>query len=118
MAKRRKTVGYSDADSGLECKVSLKWCEWEQKFISGIDPTIAWQDNCNGKGFGTSRSDTYGLSEKFETKLKTWINTTGQIVTDMIQWISDGISEARDVMVGLAQTVLNAATNAQNEVVQ
>jgi hypothetical protein len=36
----------------------------------------------------------------------------------MIQWISDGISEARDVMVGLAQTVLNAATNAQNEVVQ
>jgi hypothetical protein len=51
--------------------------------------------------FGTSRSDTYGLSEKFETKLKTWINTPGQIVTDMIQWISDGISEARDVMVGL-----------------
>jgi hypothetical protein len=43
--------------------------------------------------FGTSRSDTYGLSEKFETKLKTWINTPGQIVTDMIQWISDGISE-------------------------
>jgi hypothetical protein len=24
MAKRRKTVGYSDADSGLECKVSIK----------------------------------------------------------------------------------------------
>jgi hypothetical protein len=45
--------------------------------------------------FGTSRSDTYGLSEKFETKLKTWINTPGQIVTDMIQWISDGISGKR-----------------------
>jgi hypothetical protein len=29
---------------------------------------------------------------------------------------SDGIS-GKDVMVGLAQTVLNAATNAQNEVV-
>jgi hypothetical protein len=43
--------------------------------------------NCNGAKVYTSRSDTYGLSEKFETKLKTWINTPGQIVTDMIQWM-------------------------------
>jgi hypothetical protein len=75
MAKRRKTVGYSDADSGLNVRFLLKWCEWEQKFISGIDPTIAWHIITMVLRFGTSRSDTYGLSEKFETKLKTWINT-------------------------------------------
>jgi hypothetical protein len=67
MAKRRKTVGYSDADSGLECKVSIMVCEWEQKFISGIDPTIAWQDIITMVlRFGTSRSDTYGLSENLK----------------------------------------------------
>jgi hypothetical protein len=67
MAKRRKTVGYSDADSGLECRFLLKWCEWEQKFISGIDPTIAWQDIiAMVLRFGTSRSDTYGLSENLK----------------------------------------------------
>jgi hypothetical protein len=49
MAKRRKTVGYSDADSGLECRFLLKWCEWEQKFISGIDPhNCMARYNCNG----------------------------------------------------------------------
>jgi hypothetical protein len=65
----------------LNVRFLLKWCEWEQKFISGIDPTIAWQDIITMVlRFGTSRSDTYGLSEKFETKLKTWINTPGQIV--------------------------------------
>jgi hypothetical protein len=118
MAKRRKTVGYSDADSGLECKVSLKWCEWEQKFISGIDPTLHGKIIAMVKGLVHQGVILMDYLKNLETKLKTWINTTGQIVTDMIQWISDGISEARDVMVGLAQTVLNAATNAQNEVVQ
>jgi hypothetical protein len=45
----------------------LKWCEWEQKFISGIDPTIAWQDIiAMVLRFGTSRGDTYGLSENLK----------------------------------------------------
>jgi hypothetical protein len=48
--------------------------------------------------FGTSRSDTYGLSENLKQK-KTWINTPGQIV-DMIQWIVTVYRQARDVMVG------------------
>ena len=44
-------------------------CEWEQKFISGIDPTIAWQDIL-GKilTFATSRSNNYGLKGAFEKK--------------------------------------------------
>jgi hypothetical protein len=70
-----KKDSYSDADSGLECKFH----EWEQKFISGIDPTIAWQDITMVLRCYTSRSDTYGLSEKFETKLKTWINTPDRL---------------------------------------
>jgi hypothetical protein len=111
MAKRRKTVGYSDADSGLECKVSIKMvCEWEQKFISGIDPTIAWQDIiAMVLRFGTSRSDTYGLNKDFEAQMKTWINTPGQIVEDMIKWVSAGITSARDAMVSAASSVLNRA---------
>jgi hypothetical protein len=78
MAKRRKTIGYGESGSGLKCDISIKMvCEYEQKFISGIDPTIAWMDIMNNiLSFGTSNSDNYGLSTTFKANIERW--TDGQ----------------------------------------
>lgn len=104
MAKRRKTIGYSDEGSGLKTSISIKMvCEWEQKFISGIDPTIAWQDIiAMVVRFSTSRSDTYGLNENFETKINDWMINPDHIVTDMIKWIGNALISAKNELVNLA----------------
>jgi hypothetical protein len=106
MAKRRKTIGYSDDGSGLKTTISIKMvCEWEQKFISGIDPTIAWQDIVAMiLRFGTSTSDTYGLTPEFEKTMTKWLSKPETIVTDMITWIKAGILEVKDTLVNLAKT--------------
>lgn len=87
MAKRRKIVQMSDPGSGLTTDISIKMVvEYEQKFISGIDPTIAWMDiMSNALAFGTSNSDNYGLSESFAEKLKKWTgkNAIDNIITDV-----------------------------------
>jgi hypothetical protein len=65
-AKRRATVAQEQAGSGLDCQVSIKMiCEYELKFISGIDPTIVWMDILGMiVKFGTSQSVNYGLTGK------------------------------------------------------
>lgn len=98
MAKRRQTVKSETAGSGLKCTVSITMiCEWEQKFISGIDPTIAWQDIL-GKilVFSTSRSNYYGLTPKFEQTMTKWMDHPQTIVTDMIEFIKVGLTAAKD----------------------
>ena len=43
MAKKRATIAAGSPGAGLNCSFSVKMvCEWEQKFISGIDPTLVW----------------------------------------------------------------------------
>jgi hypothetical protein len=93
-AKRRKTIGYEGAGSGLKCTVSIKMeCEWEQKFLSGIDPTIVFQDLLNKiLVFGTSKSSNYGLTPKFEQTISKWTNDPGSIITDMVKLIKDGLA--------------------------
>ena len=63
-AKRRATVAQEQAGSGLDCQVNIKMiCEYELKFISGIDPTIVWMDILGMiTRFGTSPSSSYGLT--------------------------------------------------------
>jgi hypothetical protein len=94
-AKRRKNVPYTDAGSGLKCSVSVKMTiEWEQKFISGIDPTIVFQDiiaTC--LRFGTSRSDFYGLSPAFEKKVERWINNPETLAKDFIDFITGAMKD-------------------------
>jgi hypothetical protein len=113
MAKRRKTIGYSDDGSGLKTTISIKMvCEWEQKFISGIDPTIAWQDIvAMVLRFGTSRSDTYGLNPNFETKINDWMINPDHIVTDMIKWIGDALISAKDELVLIAKRTTASILN-------
>ena len=56
MAKRRTTVGKEQAGSGLRASVSVSMvCEYEQKFINGVDPTLVYLDIIqNALTFGTS----------------------------------------------------------------
>jgi len=94
-AKRRKNVPYTDAGSGLKCTVNIKMtCEWEQKFISGIDPTIVFQDLiATILRFGTSRSDFYGLSKKFEQKIEKWVNNPETLAKDFIDYIAGALKD-------------------------
>jgi hypothetical protein len=84
-AKMRKTIGYDQVGAGLNTTFSFKvTAEYELKFISGIDPTIVWMDLIsNFLRFGTSKSDTFGLSKKFSQNLKQWINNPSLLVKKM-----------------------------------
>jgi hypothetical protein len=60
--------------------------EYEQKFISGIDPTIAWMDIIsNILVFGTSKSTNYGLSDKFRGKIDTWTSNPSILISDIAE---------------------------------
>lgn len=73
-AKRRKTIPQETAGSGLNCSVSIKMtCEYELKFISGIDPTIVWMDILGViTRFGTSQNSFYGLTGKASETAEKW----------------------------------------------
>lgn len=96
-AKRRKTIGAGEAASGLKCSISVKMTvEYEQKFISGIDPTIAFMDIVNNIIiFGTSRSDSYGLSSQFTSNLRKWMNNPSTLITDLMSALKEGIDKIR-----------------------
>lgn len=88
-AKRRKTIAYGDAGSGLKATVNIKMVvEYEQKFISGIDPTVAWMDILNNAlSFGTSNSDNYGLSTNFAKTITKYTgnNAIQNIIADVVE---------------------------------
>lgn len=92
-AKRRKTIGYGEAGSGLKAKISIKMeVEYEQKFISGIDPTVAWMDILqNALSFGTSNSSNYGVAPGLENKIKVWTSKGGirALLSDIIQGLKN-----------------------------
>jgi hypothetical protein len=96
-AKRRKTIGPEEAGSGLRCTCSVKMLvEWEQKFISGIDPTIAWMDiltTC--VRFGTSPETTYGLSKNLGAKLVAWSNNPKLIVSEFTDSLRNALDKAK-----------------------
>lgn len=105
-AKRRKLVGYGAAGSGLSCAVSIKMvCEYEMKFISGIDPTIVWMDLLAViTRFGSSESISYGLDVNFAEKAKKWTNDPKFFIEDITQKLQESISE----LVEAADTVLTS----------
>ena len=121
MAKRRKTVASESAGSGLKCSVSVTMiCEWEQKFISGLDPTIVYQDILSRiLTFATSNSYTYGLTPKFGEIVNRWMEDPRTIVTDMISYIKEGLKEAqkdiKDAISGYIDTLSAPKNNSKNE---
>jgi hypothetical protein len=83
-SKRRKTITYGEAGSGLKCDIKIKMvCEYEQKFISGIDPTVVWQDLLYTiLRFGSSTKSDYGLSPEFGKKLNEWSSDPSKMISD------------------------------------
>lgn len=116
-AKRRKTIGYEGTGSGLKCTVSIKMdCEWEQKFLSGIDPTIVFQDLINKiLVFGTSKSSNYGLTPKFEQTISKWTNDPKLIIDDMVQIIKDGLNKVKTEIDATIQQVTTEFNEARKE---
>lgn len=116
-AKRRKLIGYSDAGSGLKCEINIKMtCEYELKYISGIDPTIVWMDLLGMiLRFGTSNSETYGLSRSLSAKITTWVNNPHQLVKDVAKAISDAISGIVAEIKKVIKDVYDKAIAAANE---
>lgn len=97
-AKARTTVGYGDAGSGLTCNLSFNFeTEYELKFISGIDPTIVWMDIIgNILRFGTSESDTYGLSQAAGAKIKKWVANPDKLVSEVIWSVKNSLSQVAE----------------------
>jgi hypothetical protein len=94
-AKRRKTIGYSEAGSGLKTTINIKMtCEYELKYISGIDPTIVWMDLLSTiVRFGTSSSETYGLRKDVAAKLIGWANNPDTLIRDVVTAIRTAIND-------------------------
>jgi len=100
MAKRRKTVGPGEAGSGLTCNIKIKMtCEYEQKFISGLDPTIVWQDLlATILRFGSSNSADYGLSSASSDEINKWVKDPTYMLSRVAESILDGLKGVTDLL--------------------
>lgn len=94
-AKRRSVIPYEQAGSGLTCEVSIEMnCEYELKFISGIDPTIVWMDILGMiLRFGTSPSDTYGLGKELGAKVEGWLKNPYALVKEVVEKLRDTLQD-------------------------
>ena len=110
-AKMRKTVGYSEAGSGLTCTVQVKMlCEYELKYISGIDPTIVWMDLIGTiLRFGTSESENYGLSKSVSAKLIRWANNPQSLLKEVFSSIKSAISGIVEEVTKKIEEIFNDA---------
>ena len=110
-SKRRKVIGYGEAGSGLKTGINIKMvCEYELKFISGIDPTIVWMDLLGMiMRFGTSNSDTYGLSKGAAAKLKGWANNPNQLISDAATALSNALTKIVDEIKAKVQEIYDKA---------
>jgi hypothetical protein len=99
-AKRRKTLDPGTAGSGLKCTFSVKMtCEYEQKFISGIDPTITYIDILsNALRFGTSTHNDYGLSKSAAGTIKKWVTNPSTLVSDVASKLKEALGGAIDTL--------------------
>lgn len=97
-AKIRKLVKAGTAGSGLNCKVDIKMsCTWEQKYIQGIDPTLAWMDIVSMVGrFGTSTSQNYGLSGEFAKGVNNFLEDPSSFIKSSIEALKSKIGDIID----------------------
>ncbi len=108
-AKRRTLVPYDASGSGLMCDVSIAMtCEWELKFISGIDPTIVWMDILSTIArFGTSPSFKYGASKTFADKVSVWMNNPNRLVSDVIASLTQTLTDKKDELVNTISSIVD-----------
>lgn len=115
-SKRRKLVGYTEASSGLKTTVNIKMvCEYELKYISGIDPTIVWMDLLGMiTRFGTSRSDPYGLSKDVGAKLISWANNPNILLSEAAAAITNAVAGIVDDITKAINSAYTKATYANS----
>jgi hypothetical protein len=111
IAKRRKTPGTGEPFSGLKYEVSIKMiCEYEQKFISGIDPTVAFIDIVqNALAFGTQDSTSYGLSGAFAAKISKWASNPWSLLSEFATLLVQAFNK-------IQQTIKNAVKEAVDKI--
>ena len=97
-AKQRKLVNYGEAASGLFCQVQIKMeAVYEQKFISGIDPTIAYMDILNNLvQFGTQKSSNYGLTDTFRKNLDEWTSNPSTLISAVITALTNSFDNLKN----------------------
>ncbi len=120
-AKRRKTIPYEQAGSGLSCTVSLDLTfEYELKFITGLDPTLVWMDILtNIVRFGTSVGSSYGLTGKLGKLIFSFLNNpigfVAQVVRDIISGIKAVAAKLKAEIAGMAADARNAIVDTEAE---
>ena len=116
-AKMRKTIGYSQAGAGLKTTITIKMvCEYELKYISGIDPSIVWMDLLGMiLRFGTSSSETYGLKPGVAAKLIGWANNPDTLIRDVVKSIGDALKNVIKLVGDKILEIYKAATDAVKE---
>jgi hypothetical protein len=117
ISKRRKVIGYGDAGSGLKCTVNIKMvCEYELKYISGIDPTMVWMDLLGMiTRFGTSNSATYGLSKEAGKQLISWANDPNLLIDAAAKAIGDAIGKIVEEIKEAIEKAFNKASEAASK---
>ena len=113
-AKKRKTIANGEAGSGLMCKCEIKVdVEYEQKFISGLDPTIVYQDIIqNVLRFATSNKTDFGLDKQFGAQIKSWAQNPRQLITDVVKAFKEALTGENGVVKEVEkfiQTVIDEA---------
>lgn len=113
-AKRRQTIGYDEAGSTLKANISIKMvCEWEQKFIGGIDPSVAWMDILNMVlRFGTSPSIFYLGETKNASSFKKFVEN---LANNPLAAINDMVKKIKEAMVGVIDEVKAALDGEDKE---
>jgi hypothetical protein len=89
--------------------------KYEQKFISGIDPTIAWMDIVsNATSFGTSNSTNYGLSSNFANNINRWTGKNGisSLINEIIGAITESFEEIKSKVVNLVNNIIEGNAEA------
>ena len=120
-AKMRKLVSAGDTGSGLTCgiKISME-CVWEQKYIQGIDPTLAWMDILSMvTRFGTSTSQSYGLSEGLSSGVQNLLKNPDTMIKKGLIALKEGIEEIiekiKDVFTGSSNNTPSSADDIKNK---
>lgn len=92
-AKRRKLIPYGQEGTGLKTTINIQMkCEYELKYISGIDPTIVWMDLLGMiTRFGTSNSQSYGLGKNASANVIKWLNNPNTLVKDFTKNLQESL---------------------------
>lgn len=109
-AKRRELVSKGDKGSGLKAKVQVKVkVTYEQKFIAGVDPTLAFYDILNNlMSFGTSKSIFY-LSNNTAEKFKNWLDLLGSNPLEAVKQLVESAISAVEGIINTLSTAIGGS---------